>query len=196
MAKLFKQEGNRVFILTNDLFPNTNSDREKVSGIERMTFMFIDDKVVMQPSLESIKRLALVMQPREHEQAPQPVAEKKPALRESVQRKQKAPLSERHEPSGQESNAAIPDSLVECIRDFVKVRDKSLDSKINFAVISGHLHTSFGGNFCTKFGYKKPKQLALLLESNGYAQLSHKGPTLYIEPTQKLISWEPGNGSK
>lgn len=61
--------------------------------------------------------------------------------------------------------------------------------------VAHFLHSLYGGKFTTKFGYRRPKDLALALAAGGYVSISHHTTTLYIEPTAKLVGATPDQGS-
>ena len=185
MAKLYHKDGRRVSIVTNDLFPIHKGQNDKITGIERMTFMFADDRVIFQPPLEELLKPDGSKQGTRTEKKGQQPRAKKQA--ETVT--PKAPVQpKKTDLQANPLPSVIPEELLITLRNFVKGRNQQLGKKINFAVVSNHLHAKYDGNFCKHFGYRRPKDLATLLEVQGYVSLSHVGPTLYIEATEKLTS--------
>jgi hypothetical protein len=64
----------------------------------------------------------------------------------------------------------------------------SISAQFAFTNLANYLHNQFEGDFCARFGYKKPKDFALELERNGYVKLSQKGLGLYMNLTEKMIN--------
>ncbi|MCI4347104.1 MAG: hypothetical protein L3J97_00605 [Thermoplasmata archaeon] len=58
--------------------------------------------------------------------------------------------------------------------------------RINFATIASDLHRIAGGNFVAKFGFRRPKDLALRMAEMGLVTISHTNTTMFIEPTPRL----------
>ncbi|EQD51072.1 hypothetical protein B1A_13216, partial [mine drainage metagenome] len=185
MAKRYHKDGTHVSIVTNDWFPIDKGQDEKITGIDRMTFMFIDDMIIFQPSLEEllkpmIPKLSVSTEKKwakpkttntvEAIVPKKPVQHGKPNLSVKIQ------------------STVVPDELLMTLKDFVSDPNRHLRKKINFSLVSSYLHSKYGGNFCKHFGYTKPKDLASLLETQGYVVLSHEGKTLYVELTEKLTS--------
>ena len=86
-------------------------------------------------------------------------------------------------------SSEVDTELLQHLREFFVARRKSGEgaARVNFATVAHFLHATYGGDFCSRFGYRRPKDLALALEAGEYAKLSHYTTTLYMEPTDKLF---------
>lgn len=163
-----QSRGDTVYILTNDMFPVKKSQ----GVIPRIAFMFIplngDDEIIFSPSLDSL------IEPAE---------------------------AESFEPS--ESRVVVSSEIVSPVDDVPRIDGELFQAFVNFLItlepppqdgslipftnVAGYLHNQFDGDFCKRFGYRKPKDFALALEKVGYVKLRQEGLPLYLEVKGKLM---------
>ncbi|MEM2870476.1 MAG: hypothetical protein QW379_08700 [Thermoplasmata archaeon] len=151
-----QEQGETVYILTNDLFP-VKSAKGVVPRITFVHFSFHDiDELVFSPPLETIQT---------------------------------------HSKEDGGAEAALAQGLPEAGRDlleaffsFVASLEPAVNegSRIPFSRVAGYLHNQFDGDFCRRFGLRRPKELARSLETEGYVKL-HGTTPLYLEATRKLV---------
>jgi hypothetical protein len=207
-AKRYRNRGETVHILTNDKFPYERAQSEGVPQFGRIAFMFVEDELVFQPPLDAITRAKGSAPPEE------PTEESEEGAPDALdfeddedlegQTLDEDTLEERVATEIQfveqvirkptEASGEVAPELLQHLTEFFAARKGSGGgaTRVNFATVAHFLHATYGGNFCARFGYKKPKELALALESGGYAKLSHHTTTLYIEPTDKLFEYSEG----
>ncbi|MCL4328445.1 MAG: hypothetical protein M1151_06450 [Candidatus Thermoplasmatota archaeon] len=198
IAQFHQKRGSRVFIVTNDRFPITKATTPETKSIKRITFMLIEKDVFFQPSLEDALKDTQIAPPAK---PPAESTQKAPEVN-----KQERPRTETAKPpnAGERKTHREERKKPELTPDLLKVIVDYLGSRrvpvkpgdrVDFASISNFLHKKYGGNFCAVLGFRRPKDLATLLEANGYVLTSHSGTTLYIEPTPKLMEKPAKEGS-
>ncbi|MEM4728592.1 MAG: hypothetical protein QXH42_02365 [Thermoplasmata archaeon] len=149
-----QEQGETVYILTNDLFP-VKSAKGVVPRITFVHFSFHDvDELVFSPPLDTIHAHS-----REEGAAAGAPGQPEPAR-----------------------------ELVEAVLGFVASLEPAVKEgdRIPFARLAGYLHNQFDGDFCRRFGLRRPKELARSLETEGYVKL-HGTTPLYLEATRKLV---------
>jgi len=162
-----QDKGEPVYILTNDMFPH----KEAGGVIPRIAFMIAkigeDKEIVFIPSLESL------IEPvhEEVQTLPQP----------------KPPLTQ-----ARVDFEVIPDIPPELLRTFMNLiltlePPPEEGYSLPYAMVAGYLHNQFDGNFCNRFGYRKPKDFAQALGDHGYVKLKWNGLPLYLELQPKLL---------
>ena len=202
LAERYRSKGRATYILTNDRFPIEKSKKAGMAHPDRITFMFVEGELIFQPPLSDLAGPGGEPLPGPAEVEPSPTIQVElsggPSDNEQL-RESKAALKEStHLPTsaleiGKPTPGGVPPALLNQLRDFFSSRAKmgTASSRVNYATVAHYLHSVYGGNFTTQFGYRRPKDLALALESGGYAVLSHHTTTLYIEPTTKLLGEVP-----
>ncbi len=155
-----QERGEAVYILTNDLFP-TKSARGVVPRIAFIHFSFHDvDELVFSPPLESVRAY---------------IKDEEPDARE-----------------GRRATGAAPPELdrelLDATLSFFESMEPPLKEGVGvpFTRLAGYLHNQFNGDFCRRFGLRRPKELALALERLGYARISGATP-MYLEALPKLV---------
>jgi hypothetical protein len=82
----------------------------------------------------------------------------------------------------------IDQNLLASVLNFIEQMEPPVEmgGRIPFSGLANYLHNQFEGDFCKRFGYIKPKELAIALEKNGLVKISAK-PPLYLELTEKMV---------
>lgn len=182
LAVLRRRKGDSVYVLTNDLFPV----REPEAVIRRIAFMVVpvgdEEEVLFSPPLETIAS-----------GPPQGAAEA--AELEIIG--PPIPLAVPSDPVdsngvAETAKAEVPPDLLRAFVGFFLSREPPPVEGLSlpFTQIAGYLHGAFGGDFRTRFGYRKAKDFADALEANGYVKLHRLGAlglALYLEVTSKLV---------
>ncbi len=185
IAQHHLKKGNKVYIVTNDRFPITKATTAESKNIRRISFMFVDSDIFFQPNLND-----LVKSTNHNDQMP-PTQQKtaEPPVKNALSERKPKDTETAKKPRQIKKDAEIPPELLSSLVSYIGSRNPpvKVGDRINFASISNFLHKKYGGDFCAPFGFRKPKDLANLLERDGFAKLSHQGTTLYIEPTEKLM---------
>ncbi len=194
IAQHHLKRGSSVSIVTNDRFPIINATTAEAKKIRRISFMLIDNDVFFQPALDVILK----------DEASDPSTKEtaKAAAKTSAKIPARKTMADVPAPPAKHSNATekqparqevkmteVPKELLDHLVVFLKSMNPPVHvgDKINFAIPSNYLHKQYSGNFSVVFGFKRPKDFAVLLEKGGYVRLSHHEATLYIEPTAKLM---------
>lgn len=185
IAQHHLKKGNKVYVVTNDRFPITKATTAETKNIRRISFMFVDNDIFFQPNLND-----LVKPTNHNEQIPstqQKPAE--PSVNNVPSERKPKEAETAKKPKQIKKEMEIPPELLSSLVTYIGSRNPQVKvgDPINFASVSNFLHKKYGGNFCTTFGFRRPKDFASLLERDGFAKLSHQGTTLYIEPTEKLL---------
>lgn len=162
-----QSKGENVHVVTNDTFP----EKEARGVIPRITVSYVnisnDDELIFSPSLDTLI---------EHVKE---TTIKTPEIKKETGIKEKR-------------DGEMNDLLLNAFMTFLNTLEpptKECDL-IPFATIAGYLHNQFEGNFCRKFGYRKPIEFAYVLDRNELVIIRRKGtpPSIYLEITKKTIN--------
>lgn len=162
-----QSKGDSVYILTNDMFPV----KEAGGVIPRIAFIMApindDTEILFSPPIES-----LIESVQEEAFAPPPEA----VTSQSTRLIPEKPIE-------------VPLELLKAFLNFITTQQPPLKvgDRLAFAKIAGHLHNQFDGDFCSYFGYAKPKDFAQTVEKMGYVSLRREGAPLYFEFQKKLF---------
>ncbi len=164
-----QSKGDNVYVLTNDLFPL----KEGRGVVPRLTFLVVPwgegEEPIFSPPLETI-------------------AETEPSLDEA-----QTPLTHPVIPPGSIEEPVpqteISEDLLNAFLKFLISLDppRQKGDTVPFTQVAGYLHNMFEGDFCKRFGYRKPKEFALALEAQGYVKLETRGLPLYLILNEKAI---------
>jgi hypothetical protein len=202
LAERYRSKGRATYILTNDRFPIEKSKKAGMAHPDRITFMFVEGELIFQPPLSDLSGPGREPPIESSEIRQHPTASVEPVIeeeetdirpvRDSTATDSAGGLEASSE-GGPPAREKPPQELLDQLRAFFSSRANlgATSLRVNFATVAHFLHSTHGGNFTTQFGYHRPKDLALALESGGYAVLSHHTTTLYIEPTTKLLGEAP-----
>jgi hypothetical protein len=206
-AQKYAARGSKVHILTNDRFPFEKARAEGVEPFGRIAFMFLDGEVVFQPSLATA--LPSRNDLGEPKTADTAISTLSTAGTVTDRTQSEPDASDPRDRTVSNRTGAIqllgaagvtdqrlgpiPLELLDHLSKYFRGRGTagSPTGPVNFASVAHFLHSTYGGDFCPRFGYKKPKDLALALEREGYVRLSHHTTTLYVEPTEKFVARAP-----
>ena len=177
-------QGDTVYILTNDMFP----EKRAQGVVPRIAFVFFSfhgvEELIFSPPLETIPNPASDEQPL----VPSIVAAPPVVFGEAQPATRATPTVA----AGPAANPqqTIDRELMEAFLNFLANMQPAVleGHRILFTTVAGYLHNRFEGDFCKRFGFRKPKEFALVLEKHGYIQILGAGPApLYLELRRKLI---------
>ena len=184
------KKGSQVFIVTNDRFPISKATTAESKKIKRISFMFVDNEVFFQPTLEeALKGVELAAEPNLKSKDSKTLSPKTEPANHSDASEKTPPKKQKKPVKVETKRKEVPPELLTLLVEFLSSRRPPvrLGDRINFAPLSNFLHKKYEGNFCSVFGFKRPKDFAVLLEQEGYVKISHHETTLYIEPMSKLL---------
>lgn len=208
--KRYTKRGQRAYILTNDKFPNDRNAQESiVTWSPRITHFFVDDELVLNPSLELILE---EMVPAAHAETPAEMARTSTSVSGGVTapdasfdgaaathaRDTTRPPDASIEPTvatvpsrplvaGRGSIAELTDVAIRLIAQNTDAPGGEV-RRVNFAKIAHDLQFEAGRDFVERFGLGRPKDLATRMAENGLVAISYSDATMYVEPTAKLES--------
>ena len=166
LAQRVQAQGNTVYILTNDTFP-----QKKLGGtVPRIAFLTVPlgdkEEWLFIPPLETLA--APGDEDVEASEIPEGPAE---------------------EPRMPGEEVSIDSALMASLFGFVVTREPALRAgdSIPFAQVAGYLHNQWDGDFCARFGYRKAKDFAIALEGAGLVRVVQKGLPVYLDIEQKLL---------
>jgi hypothetical protein len=159
-----------VYILTNDQFPI-----KRGGGIIRRIAMVIvplieGDEILFIPPLESLLKQGAIAE----ETLPEIISEK-----DEIEVIPPVEIKRRD----------IDRNLLDSLLNFVAQMNPPAQegSKLAFASTANYLHNLYDGDFCSKFGYSKPKDFATHLEEQGFVTLNQDGATMDMILSEKLV---------
>jgi len=168
---LKRQEiGDTVYILTNDRFPEKNAQ----GRVPRIAFLVVPmqegEEWYFHPELESIV-----------EESQKESVDVKPS---TIQASPSIAVV-----SATETIPNLNEDLLTTFFNFIITSQPPVEvgSKVAFTQVAGYLHNQWDGNFNKKFGYKKPKEFAIVLEQHGYITLHTEGLVLSLIINKKTI---------
>jgi hypothetical protein len=201
--------GERAYILTNDLFPIKNARDECLTASPRIAFFFLGEDLILEPSIETVIRQGAGSGAESSSRQtvpPSPRTSEVSALvdpgnvgsgprtrpkRGEVLGEVRAPNllgSETKEPLSQSADMSeLVEAAVRVIANYTD-SPKGRVRRVNFATVAHLLHNEYGGDFVTKFGMRRPKELATRMAEDGLLTVSFKEATMYVEPTSRLES--------
>lgn len=189
--------GDTVYILTNDTFPI----RSARGVVPRITFLTVpwgdSEELLFNPPLESLTEAGegaeeTILEAKEEtivEVASSNVVTAAPTLPAPAPTVQPPAPTEAPPVSSAPTLAAPPDLIAAFLKFLLFLEPLAQEGAlIPFTALAGYLHNQFEGDFCQRFGYRKPKDFAEALQGDGYAIMRRpSGPALYLELTQKAL---------
>jgi hypothetical protein len=193
--KSYTSQGSRAYIVTNDKFPSTNAAAESRTESPRIAFMFVGTELIFQPPIESL--LPTGRSSPEAMQAAESSSSGDAPTHPDASPESQSNLSfgdiDGTPPPGVTYDAEVageevPDKtrLVEGAIEAIAALTQppgGVIRRVNFATVAHDLHQRFQGDFVSKFGLRRPKDLAEELALRGLVTISYTNTTMYVEPT-------------
>lgn len=185
--KSYTAKGIPAFIVTNDQFPLSKARAESRPENPRIAFLFLGPELIFQPPLETLLSTAAspapavesLTSPHPPNQDKVPAASVQPPVRSTGS----APPAGHHiEGTLSRSSTELVDGAIEVIAALTEPTGGAV-RRLNFATVAHELHQKFGGDFATRFGLVRPKELAEELAKRGLVTISYTNTTMYVEPT-------------